>query len=439
MHSETRDRINREIGLARQYRAEAQAIIDDASRGPNDPEVAEKIDASNAAYDAADRWKAMGALEDADEAAERWQRELASEPSPSTLELSRVDEKYDPTMAPEYRAMFETYVRRGHRHGLSETERRALTEGEDQDGGYFVPADTLARVAQRLPASAPVFALTNSFPTSRDRVTYPRVKRHATNGSIYTSAFVGSWTGEIPSASAGQNEPGFGQIVIDINKYRAMARVSVDLADDSEFPILSFLEVDGARNGGLARDYAILRGSGVGTEPLGILSRDHVTSAPAEDQLLAVDIEGSVSNTISNSTSAVGSAPKLFDLYYSLPAQYRALPSARMVMNSQTEKKIRKLVDANGQFLWMPGFAGRPNEFMGAALAISEWMPDDGSDGNLPILWGALEFIVTPVRRQLTVQVATERYVDTDEIGFFLRQRMGVGVENFDAFRLGEV
>ena len=66
-------------------------------------------------------------------------------------------------------------------------------------------------------------------------------------------------------------------------------------------------------------------------------------------------------------------------------------------------------------------------------------MPDDGTDTNLPILFGALEFIVCPIRRSVSIQIASERYVDTDEIGFFLSHRMGVGIENYDAFRLGIV
>lgn len=435
MKQETIDRINAAVGAGEATRTEALAIINNPARGPNDPEVASLLNTADEHFAEAETWRNVGNQEDRSEEFSAWRGEL--EP---ILNVERNVAVASPLAAPEYRAALDTYLRRGHRDlPMDEIERRALNTGSDTAGGYLVSPDLEAGIAQRLAAASPLFALVSTPPTSKDRVRKRRVRRHTTYGSIYTSAFVGAWTKEIPGATDGAAEPVFGESWINIDKYRALCRLSNDEVDDADFDVLAFLEEDGSRNSALAREYAILVGSGVGEEPLGVMNLPSVTSSPEEDEILAVDIEGSTSNTISNTTAALGTATKILDLFYSLPAQYRNLPSARFVMNSQTEKKVRKLVDANGNFIWAPGFGGTPNTLEGKGIVVSEWMPDDGSDTNKPILWGALEFIKCPVRRGVSVVIANERYVETDEVGFFLSHRMGVGIENYDAFRFGQV
>jgi len=435
----TLERVNRAVTSARQFRADAEAAI---QRGAaiTDAEVATLYQSAESAL--AERDALVQAYEQGKRADEHdaWLERMAAPkgttpPNP----FSGGERANDPTSTAEYGSAFVSHLLTRKRGGPSDVERATLSIASDGAGGYTVPADHRANILQRLPALSEIFANVTSFSTGRDTVDWPRIRRHGTSGSIYTSAFVGSWIPEVPSASAGQNEPTFGKFKITIEKYRALARVSMDLADDAEFDLMSFLANDGAVNAALGREYAIIAGTGISTEPLGVMNMPTASSSPTEEQILTVDIEGSTSNTISNSTSNAGSAPKLITLFYSLPAQYRRLASCRWVMNSLSMAATRKLIDANGQFLWVPGFAAEPDFLLGKPVVISEFMPSDGSDGNKPILFGALSEIICPVRKDISVSVAPELYMATDEIGLFLHQRMGVGVSNCDALRIGVV
>lgn len=355
----------------------------------------------------------------------------------------------DPTATDEYARRFhrEIVLERGQ-HVSSEllnAQREfyaANAESTDTGGGYLVPAQILNQILRRLPALSPLLGLVHEFPASSDRVVWPRARRNTTSGygSIYTSAFVGTFVPEVPSATAGENEPIFGEFDITINKARALAIASQDFVEDAG-NFVSFLTEDGAANMALLREYAIIAGTGKGSEPLGITNMPTASSSPTEEQILTVDIEGTTVDTISNTHASLGSANKLLDLYYSRPGQYRRQPSCAWVMNSATEKAIRKLTDAQGRYLWsVEGMLGDPaNGLLGKPVQISEFMPSDGTNGNTPIIFGDWSQVLVPVRRALQLQIANERYIDTDQIGFFLRQRFGVGVPNRDAFRLGIV
>jgi HK97 family phage major capsid protein len=372
-------------------------------------------------------------------------------PEPSVRQPNYAAVNADATATEAYARAFDRFIRAGKRVSLTPDERAALEPGSerhtltmvsDSGGGYTVPAHVSSAMEARIPAISEVVHLVYKPPVTSDKYRRPRVRRHGTYGSIFTSAFVGSWTGEIPGASAGQNEPSFGAFEVDIRKYRALARVSVDLADDNDVDLMEWLGRDGGENAILERERVILVGSGIGSEPMGVMNMPSASSSPTEDQVKTVDIEGSTSNTISNSTTDAGSAPKLMDLAYDLPAQYRRMPSCRWVMNSATFKKVRKLIDADRRPLYHPEaglLGGTDGRLLDWPVTISEWMPDDGTDGNKPILFGPLELLYVPVRKDIVVTIAPERYIDTDEIGIFLHQRLGVGLPNCDAFRIGVV
>jgi HK97 family phage major capsid protein len=331
----------------------------------------------------------------------------------------------DPTSSSEYRAAFSAYLnryRRGVDGYMPSEELRTLTIASDPDGGYTVPADRRSELVKQLPALSPLLALVRRPPTSRDMVTWVRVEPHGSSPDIYTSAFVGGMVGEI--TGGGDAQPEFGTLEIPIKKSRATCRFSIDLAADSEQDMGGFLMSDGAANLAIVREGQILVGSGVGNNCRGVL---------LDSDIATVDVEGTTANSISNTTSDMGSVLKLFDLVYAVPAQYRNDPSFRWVMNPQTGKAILKLVDGDGSLLLAKLRAELP-EFV-----YSEHMPVGGVDGNKIILAGPLSQIVSPERIAISAQILVERYADTDELAIVLRSRFGVGVMNPRAFRFGIV
>ena len=339
---------------------------------------------------------------------------------------------FDPT----YRAAYVKWLRSPYRNDgmafstLDAGEQKALSEGTDSAGGFLVPPDIQAEILVRTAQTSIMQRLVRSVTTSRDRLTFPRVNPHASSGSIYSSGFVGSMVGETPAFT--DTDPAFGTFEVSIKKARAATKVSNDFLTDAAANVLAFLSQNGAENLGLVMDSQILTGDGTALNLLGLLNDGGLTT---------VDVEGSTANTISNTTSSTGSAPKLIDVAYALPSQYAN--NASWVMRRAIEGKVRKLVDGSGRFLWPPmiasGFAAVTREILGYPVYNSEFMPNDGTDTNKVLLFGDLSSYIFVTRAQLSTVILRERFADTDQTGIILFSRFGGALWNNDAVRVGVV
>ncbi len=344
-------------------------------------------------------------------------------------------------MQPEYRDAYLKYLALVAIHKepafalqkLTDAEQKALSEGTDTAGGFLVPPDIQSEIFVRTAQQSVMRRLCRVVNTSRDRVVWPRVEPHSTSGSIYSSAFVGSFVGETPTQS--DTDPQFGTLEIAIRKIRVATKMSNDFIADSVANIPAFLAQDGATNMALVEDNGFLNGQGLGNpalEPSGLLNDSGVST---------IDVEGSTSNTISNTTSNTGSAPKIIDVAYGVPSQY--VRDATWLFRRATEGKIRKLVDGSGRFLWPPmiasGFANVVRELLGSPVENSDFVPADGTDTNKVIVFGNFSAYIIAQRAQITSTILRERYADTDQTGIILWERAGGGLSNPDAFRFGVV
>ena len=313
---------------------------------------------------------------------------------------------------------------------MSPSEQKALAEGTDVSGGFLVPPDTQAEVLARTAQTAVMRRLARVQTTNRDILRWPMVKANASSGSIYSSGFVGDWAGETPAFS--DTDPAFQMFDVPIKKIRVATKVSNDLVMDSAFNILSFLAVDGARNMALVEDNGFITGDGTALKPVGLLNGGFTT----------FDVEGSTSNTISNTTSSAGSAPKIIAGIYLIPDQY--VDGSVFLCSRTIEGKIAALVDANGRPFWSinagSGFGAPPRNIEGLPINNSSFMPSDGSDANKVMFVGnVMQAYVIGQRAQITTTVLRERFADTDQTGVILWERVGGAVWNVDAGRIGIV
>lgn len=462
MLPETRDAINAAVAAARSLMKANEELHADGKADTD--EYRANSTAIDGHLDEAETMRERGVNENRTEQIDRWAHEAKpGQATPRGSEYAaRALARGDRTATPEYRSAFDHYVRNYGAWAKEETvngeipdpfaEFRTLSIVSDPAGGYTVPADVRADLMARLPALSEILGYCTTVPTSRDLVQWPRVQPKNDRGdggtdglgSIYTSAFVGTMTGEVPAAGTGNNEPAWGMFEIPIKRARSESRPSMDLAADTEFDLLTFLTKDGALNMALLRESQIVNGSGLGPNVAGIMSGKYDGGAtPTQNQIRQVDVGGTTTHTISNTTSNLGSANLILDLIYAVPRQYRAQPSFSLVGTSQTFKAIRKLIDGVGRYIWNPGFAGQPNDLEGYRVVISEFAPQDAANGgatdNNVLLAGALGDLMVAVRTTVTPQLLLERYADTDQIGLVLRQRFGGGISNTDAFRLGYV
>ncbi len=316
--------------------------------------------------------------------------------------------------------------------------QNALSEGLDSAGGYLVPPDVQTEMLARLAQRSVFRQLARIVTTSRDRIVWPALQAKATSGSIYSSAFVGGWAGETPTFS--DTDPIFEDFEVAVKKIRVGTKLSDDWISDASGNVMAFLAEDGANNMALVEENGFLTGKGTGLEPLGLLNLS-LAGTLTSSSGIAIDVEGSTSNTISNTISSTGSAPKIQDLIYSLPSQYS--PNASILMCRSIEGKTRKLVDANARPIWLgyneSGLGLTPRNIDGVPLYNSEFMPNDGTDTNQVYAYGDFRNYIIAERAAISTRVLTERFGDSDQTGIILSERVGGGAWNQDAFRIGIV
>lgn len=313
---------------------------------------------------------------------------------------------------------------------LSDDERKALSAGSETGGGALVPVDTQAEMMQRIAARSVMMGLGRVVTTSRDKVKWPRVQANATSGSVYSSGFVGSWAGETPAFT--ETDPAFGSFEVPIKKARAATKLGEDFVNDAEANVLAWLAANGAENLGLVFDNGFIAG-GLGAnpvlEPSGILIGGSSTT----------DISGTTADTVSNTIADVGSAPKILTLVYSLPEQYIA--NAKWLMRRSTEGNIRKLVDAQGRFMWGAMGLNAPSrdELEGYPIVRSNFLQAEGTNANKIAVFGDFTSYIIALRAQIALRVLNERFADTDQIGVIISGRVGGALSNEDAVRIGIV
>ena len=110
------------------------------------------------------------------------------------------------------------------------------------------------------------------------------------------------------------------------------------------------------------------------------------------------------------------------DLYYSLRAPYRK--ASVFLMNDSTVKAVRKLKDANGQYLWQPSLsAGTPDTLMGRPVYTSAYMPALAA-GAKGVLFGDLSYYWVADRQGRSFKRLGELYAPTGQVGFLATQRV---------------
>jgi HK97 family phage major capsid protein len=101
-------------------------------------------------------------------------------------------------------------------------------------------------------------------------------------------------------------------------------------------------------------------------------------------------------------------------------------------------------VDAYGRYIWQPqqGAAlatGMPRTIGGFPVYNSEFVPDDGTNANKVLIFGDFSAYIIAQRASFSTVVLRERFADTDQTGIILFERVGGGLWNTDALRVGIV
>ena len=316
----------------------------------------------------------------------------------------------------EHRAAFDAYVRQGEAAGLKRLEAKALSAGSSADGGYLVPQDTEFEIGRRLAEVSPIRAIAGNRQVSTTVYRKP---------FLITGAAVG-WVGET-AARAQTDSPTLAELSFPTMELYAMPAATQPLLDDSAVNIDEWLasEIDTA----FAEQEGAAFVSGDGTnKPKGFLAYGTVAESSWAWGSLGYVISGAAADFPASNPS-----DPLLDLVYAVKSGYRQ--NGSFLMNRRTQSEIRKMKDANGNYLWQPpAQAGGQASLMGFPLVEAEDMPDIGA-GNFPIAFGDFRRGYLVVDR-MGVRVLRDPYSAKPYVLFYVTKRVGGGVQDFDAIKL---
>lgn len=265
-----------------------------------------------------------------------------------------------------------------------------LSEGTDADGGYLVPEDFERDIVTALEEENVIRSLAKVITTQHERK-IPVATGHST----------AQWTAE--NAAYTESNPTFGQKQIDAFKLTDLARVSVELLQDSAFDIEDYLMKEFARAFGIAEEEAFCVGTGT-NQPTGIFTANGGT----------VGVETASASAIT--------ADELISLVYALKSPYRR--NAKFLMNDATISAIRKLKDQNGAYLWQPSLqAGQPDRLLGYDLYTSPYVPTMAASAYT-VAFGDFKNYWIGDRAGRTVQRLNELYATNGQIGYVATERV---------------
>ncbi|KWT67002.1 Phage major capsid protein [Hyphomicrobium sulfonivorans] len=315
-----------------------------------------------------------------------------------------------------HRSAFDNYVRKGESGALADLERKALSVGSNADGGYLVPVETEHAVNRALRDISPIRAIASVQQVS---------------GAVYKRPFsisgpVTGWaaeTGERTQTTA----PKLDALSFPTAELYAMPAATSTLLDDVAVNIDEWLAEEVRIAFAEQEGKAFVTGNGT-NKPKGFL--DYTTALNSAWEWGKI---GVVETGVSAAFPSSDPVDKLIDLVYALKAGYRA--NAHFVLNRSTQSLIRKMKDADDNYLWQPSVnAGEAPTLMGFPVAESEDMPSIAAN-SLSIAFGDFRRGYLIVDR-IGIRVLRDPYSVKPYVLFYTTKRVGGGVQDFDAIKL---
>ena len=264
-----------------------------------------------------------------------------------------------------------------------------LSEGSDAEGGYLVPDEWDARLVDVLEEE-------NVF---RKKATILKTSGlHRINVAATKPA--AAWIDEGGALTFG--DATFGQVTLDAYKLYVAVKITEELLYDSAFPIDTYITQQFGKAIANAEEDAFLNGDGKG-KPTGIFD--------ATNGGTVVDAAG---NKIASDD--------IFTLIYALKRPYRK--NAEFIMNDATLAAIRKLKDANNQYIWQPSYqAGEPDRLAGYPVNTSAYAPK-AEAGKAAIAFGDYKYYNIGDRGSRSFQELRELFAGNGMIGYVAKERV---------------
>jgi HK97 family phage major capsid protein len=304
----------------------------------------------------------------------------------------------------EYKgAFFDGFVRRGM---LTADEQKAADEyktlyaGNETLGGYYLaPATMSSEIIKQIVLQSPVRSIARTVTIGTQ--SYKAAKR--------TGTFAATRVGEL-GTRAETTGYATGQVEINAPELFAEVHLSTQLIEDQFFDIEGEMALEFSEQFAVAEGSEFVNGTGVNK---------------AEGFMQNATVGFQVSGTAATIADANGQGDGLVDAFYKgLKTAYAK--NATWVMNRQTLGSVRKLKDAQKQYIWQPGVAANvPNTILGAPYLELPDMPNEGAN-NFPIAVGDFYKAYRVIDR-VQMQVLRDPYTLSANGQILYRARKRVG------------
>jgi HK97 family phage major capsid protein len=320
------------------------------------------------------------------------------------------------TVKSDHACAFEAYVRSGDDRHLRGLEAKAMSYGSGQDGGYLVPDELEAAIGRRLAQISPIRGIASVRQVSGAVLKKPFAATGPATG----------WVAE--SASRPQTaSPNLSELHFQTAELYAMPAATASLLEDSAVDLDQWISAEIETAFAEQEGAAFVNGDGT-NKPTGFLAAPQVAEASWEWGKI-----GTLATGVSGALPASDPSDVLIDLVYALKSGYRQ--NAAFVMNRRTQATLRKLKDADGNYLWQPpAQPGGKAMLLGFPVVETEDMPNIAANA-VPIAFGdfARGYLVVD---RTGVRVLRDPYSSKPYVLFYTTKRIGGGVQDFDAIKL---
>lgn len=289
-----------------------------------------------------------------------------------------------------------------------ETQMKALNVGTDTAGGYLAPMEFVMEIIKGVTDISPVRSLVRVRTTVNKGVQIPK----------RTGQFAARRNAELGTKTETEGLA-YGLEEMVAPEIYALVDITNEMLEDSGVDIEAEVRAEAAEQFAVKEGSEFVSGTGV-------------------DMMQGILVNASVGENISGSAATIadadGQANGLLSMKFGVKSSYAR--NAVWLMNRTTMGSVRKLKDAQKNYIWMPGVAnGQPNTIDGDPYVEVPDMPNEGA-GAYPIAYGDFRRGYTMVDR-IVMEMLRDPYTQAagGKIRFIFRKRVGGKVTLAEAFR----
>lgn len=304
--------------------------------------------------------------------------------------------------AAEYDKVFDLYLR----HGLGElapeqrkllrtgyiADKRDQAKGAGASGGFTVPTSFDKRLREhQLQAGAMRQTRAVILQTAGgEDIQIPKTTAHGAAALVAEAGAVGT------------SDETFGQVTMQAFKYARLVKVSLELLEDTAIDLEGYLARELGRS-------------------IGALQNTHFVSGDAAAKPQGVVGAASVGKTGAGGQTTTIITDDLMDLFYSVSPPYRR--EGEWMANDGTIKAIRKLKDADNQYIWQPGLVGdEPDRLLGRPFHSDPDVPVMAANARSLVFGDLSAYMIRDVHG-IAVRRLDERFADNLQVGFIAWMR----------------